>query len=134
MNLRKEIRKAYSSVHAPEDTAEKIRQKLYQKESTHDDSESDSLPEIRRTGLGRHAGLIAAAAVTGLVIGISVQSMLSRRTEEVFQPAAKVPAEVTENITESESESESDLNNSEISGNTVSDGEILSEQEIDYHE
>ena len=97
MNLRKEIRQAYDTVHAPEETVEKLKQDLYLKDF-HDFTESEAEPFLdapKQTGIRRYAGFIAAAAVLGLVTGISMQSMLSRRSEEVFQPAATVPIEVT---------------------------------------
>ncbi|MBR1529616.1 MAG: hypothetical protein IJ642_10010 [Oscillospiraceae bacterium] len=134
MNLRKEIKQAYDSVHAPEDTAEKIRQELYQKDiydhyETHEHDSSHHEPFRQETGFRRYGGFVAAAAVMGLVIGISVQSMLARQSSEVLQPSATVPVEVTEETTETES----DLNNSEISGNAIPDRNFLSEQE-NYHE
>ncbi len=93
-NLRKEIKQAYDTVHAPEEAVEKLKQELYLKDFQ-DFTESPEETVTEHTGLRRYAGFIAAAAVLGLVVGLSIQSISDCQNEEILQPAATVPVQVT---------------------------------------
>ncbi len=95
MSLRKQIKHAYHQIHVPEDVTERLKQELYQKDFQEEEfSDIFQEEEPAQFRFGKYFGFLAAAVVMGVGIGIAASGMMQQR-ENVFQPAATVPVQVT---------------------------------------
>ena len=96
MNLHKEIKQAYRNIRVPDDVTERLKQELYQKDFREEDF-TELLPEEepQKAPFGKYFGFLSAVAVLGVCIGISLWNLSAHRADEVFQPSATVPVEIT---------------------------------------
>jgi len=89
MSLKKQIKKAYNGVHAPEDLAERIKQEFYQKDFQEDfdlDEYQEDTPQ--RPAFLKYLVYIAAMTAIGIGCVSALNYMEQFRTD--FRPATRV--------------------------------------------
>ena len=88
MSLKKQIKKAYNGVHAPEDLAERIKQEFYQKDFQEDfdlDEYQEDTPQ--RPAFLKYLVYIAAMTAIGIGCVSALNYMEQFRTD--FRPASQ---------------------------------------------
>lgn len=89
MSIKRKIWKAYDSVHAPEDVAERMKQELYQMDWNHDaEHEIYRIEPAPRPQFGRYLAYIAAVALVCTGMGLAFRKAQEYRNE--FHPGAQV--------------------------------------------
>lgn len=100
MNMRKDIKNAFDSVHAPDDLLERLKQELYQKDCHEELEEICEVTEAPKPQIGRYVTYIAAALALCVGCGLSVWSL--RDNPSPLNPQTSVPVVMTtEETTES---------------------------------
>ncbi len=93
MNMHDEIRKAFDSVHAPEELVERMKQELYQKDCHEEIEEIYEVAEAPRRPIWRYAAYIAASLALCIGCGVSVWNL--RGNTAPLNPGTTVPAMTT---------------------------------------
>ncbi len=100
MNMRKDIKNAFGSVHAPDDLVERLKQELYQKDCHEELEEICEVTEAPKPQIWRYVTYIAAALALCVGCGLSVWSL--RDNPSPLNPQTSVPVVMTtEETTES---------------------------------
>lgn len=100
MNMRKDIKNAFDSVHAPDDLVERLKQELYQKDCHEELEEICEVTEAPKPQIWRYVTYIAAALALCVGCGLSVWSL--RDNPSPLNPQTSVPVvTTTEETTES---------------------------------
>ncbi len=100
MNMRKDIKNAFGSVHAPDDLVERLKQELYQKDCHEELEEICEATEAPKPQIWRYITYIAAALALCVGCGLSVWSL--RDNPSPLNPQTSVPVvTTTEDTTES---------------------------------
>ncbi|MBQ8079405.1 MAG: hypothetical protein IJ236_05575 [Oscillospiraceae bacterium] len=95
MNLRDEIRRAYDPVKPPEETVERMKQELYQKDFHEDEEELTFIAEeARRPGIRQYFGYFAMTAAVCLVLGGVIWNGMQEKVND-FHPGSNVNIETT---------------------------------------
>ncbi len=93
MNMHDEIRKAFDSVHAPDELVERMKQELYQKDCHEEIEEIYEVAEAPRRPVWRYAAYIAASLALCIGCGVSVWNL--RDNTAPLNPGTTVPAMTT---------------------------------------
>ncbi len=94
MSIRREIKTAFDTIHAPEDLVESMKQDLYQKDFHEDDEEAVSgVSQVTRRSYKRFLLYGAACAAICLVCGFSLWSLKNNQND--FCPGGPVVVEPT---------------------------------------
>lgn len=93
MNMHDEIKKAFNSVHAPDELVERMKQELYQKDCHEEIEEIYEVTEAPRRPIWRYAAYIAASLALCIGCGVSVWNL--RDNTAPLNPGTTVPAMTT---------------------------------------
>ncbi|MBE6848333.1 MAG: hypothetical protein E7502_00285 [Ruminococcus sp.] len=94
MNMHDEIKKAFDSVHAPDELVERMKQELYQKDCHEEIEEVFEVAQMPRRTIGRYTAYIAASLALCVLCGVSIWNL--RGNTVPLNPGTTVPAMTTE--------------------------------------